>query len=59
MRATTRPLIAAMQTAGLQPSRPDGVFANNFKGTEALKGFVNNWRTNPAMNGARAPPFLG
>jgi uncharacterized protein (TIGR02246 family) len=23
---------------------PDGVFASNFKGTEALKGFVNTWR---------------
>jgi hypothetical protein len=22
---------------------PDGVFASNFKGTEALKGFVNSW----------------
>jgi uncharacterized protein (TIGR02246 family) len=31
---------------------PDGVFAGNFKGHDALVGFVNNWRTNPAMNGA-------
>jgi SnoaL-like domain len=30
----------------------DGVFANNFKGHDALVGFVNTWRTNPAMNGA-------
>jgi bifunctional aromatase (cyclase/dehydratase) len=29
----------------------DGVFANNFKGHDALVGFVKNWRTNPAMNG--------
>jgi bifunctional aromatase (cyclase/dehydratase) len=29
----------------------DGVFANNFKGHDALVGFVNTWRTNPAMNG--------
>jgi uncharacterized protein (TIGR02246 family) len=29
----------------------DGVFANNFKGREALQGFVKNWTTNPAMNG--------
>jgi uncharacterized protein (TIGR02246 family) len=36
---------------------PDGLFANNFKGTEALKGFVNNWRTNPAMNGAARRHF--
>jgi len=35
----------------------DGVFANNFKGTEALKGFANNWRTNPAMNGAARRHF--
>ena len=31
---------------------PDGVFAGNFKGHDALVGFVNTWRTNPAMNGA-------
>jgi uncharacterized protein (TIGR02246 family) len=30
----------------------DGVFANNFKGHDALVGFVNTWRSNPAMNGA-------
>ncbi len=36
---------------------PDGVFANNFKGTEALKGFASNWRTNPAMNGAARRHF--
>ena len=30
----------------------DGVFANNFKGHDALVGFVNTWRTNPAMNGS-------
>ncbi len=35
----------------------DGVFAGNFKGTEALKGFVNTWRTNPAMNGAARRHF--
>jgi bifunctional aromatase (cyclase/dehydratase) len=29
----------------------DGVFAGNFKGHDALVGFVNTWRTNPAMNG--------
>jgi hypothetical protein len=29
----------------------DGVFANNFKGREALKGFINTWRTSPQMNG--------
>ena len=29
----------------------DGVFAGNFKGYDALVGFVNTWRTNPAMNG--------
>ncbi len=36
---------------------PDGVFAGSFKGTEALKGFVNTWRTNPAMNGAARRHF--
>jgi uncharacterized protein (TIGR02246 family) len=36
---------------------PDGVFATNFKGTEALKGFANTWRTNPAMNGAARRHF--
>jgi uncharacterized protein (TIGR02246 family) len=35
----------------------DGVFANNFKGHEALKGFVSNWRSNPAMNGAARRHF--
>jgi bifunctional aromatase (cyclase/dehydratase) len=35
----------------------DGVFANNFKGKDALVGFVNNWRTNPAMNGAARRHF--
>ncbi|MEO6366801.1 MAG: nuclear transport factor 2 family protein [Steroidobacteraceae bacterium] len=35
----------------------DGVFAGDFKGTEALKGFVKTWRTNPAMNGAARRHF--
>jgi len=35
----------------------DGVFANNFKGHDALVGFVNTWRTNPAMNGAMRRHF--
>lgn len=35
----------------------DGVFAGNFKGRDALKGFVNNWRTNAAMNGAARRHF--
>lgn len=35
----------------------DGVFAGNFKGREALKGFVNNWRSSPAMNGAARRHF--
>lgn len=35
----------------------DGVFAGNFKGRDALKGFVNTWRTNPAMNGAARRHF--
>src|SRR5688572_822624 len=35
----------------------DGVFASNFKGREALKGFVNNWRTSPQMNGAARRHF--
>lgn len=35
----------------------DGVFAGNFKGHDALVGFVNNWRTNPAMNGAARRHF--
>lgn len=34
----------------------DGVFAGNFKGREALKGFVNNWR-GPQMNGAARRHF--
>ena len=33
---------------------PDGVFAGNFKGTEALKGFVNTWH---AGNGASQRHF--
>lgn len=33
----------------------DGVFAGNFKGHEALVGFVNNWRAN--MNGAARRHF--
>jgi len=33
----------------------DGVFAGNFKGHDALVGFVNNWRTN--MNGAARRHF--
>jgi uncharacterized protein (TIGR02246 family) len=35
----------------------DGVFANNFKGHDALVGFVNTWRTNPAMNGTMRRHF--
>ena len=35
----------------------DGVFANNFKGHDALVGFVNTWRSNPAMNGAMRRHF--
>ena len=35
----------------------DGVFAENFRGREALKGFVNTWRTNPGMNGAARRHF--
>jgi uncharacterized protein (TIGR02246 family) len=35
----------------------DGVFAGNFKGHDALVGFVNNWRANPAMNGAARRHF--
>lgn len=34
---------------------PDGVFAGNFKGHDALVGFVNNWRTN--MSGAARRHF--
>lgn len=33
----------------------DGVFAGNFKGHDALVGFVNNWRAN--MNGAARRHF--
>jgi ketosteroid isomerase-like protein len=35
----------------------DGVFASNFKGREALKGFENDWRTSPQMNGAARRHF--
>lgn len=35
----------------------DGVFAGNFRGREALKGFVNTWRTSPGMNGAARRHF--
>lgn len=35
----------------------DGVFAGNFRGTEALKGFVNTWRTSPQFNGAAQRHF--
>lgn len=35
----------------------DGVFAGNFRGRDALKGFANTWRTNPAMNGAARRHF--
>ena len=34
---------------------PNGVFAGNFKGHDALVGFVNNWRTN--MSGAARRHF--
>jgi len=34
---------------------PDGVFASNFKGHDALVGFVNNWRAN--MSGAARRHF--
>jgi bifunctional aromatase (cyclase/dehydratase) len=36
---------------------PDGVFANTFKGHDALVGFVNTWRSSPAMNGAMRRHF--
>jgi uncharacterized protein (TIGR02246 family) len=35
----------------------DGVFAKNFKGRDALKGFINTWRTSPQMNGAARRHF--
>jgi uncharacterized protein (TIGR02246 family) len=35
----------------------DGVFANNYRGREALKGFINTWRTSPQMNGAARRHF--
>src|SRR5690606_2498533 len=35
----------------------DGVLAGNFKGREALKGFVRDWHSNPQMNGAARRHF--
>lgn len=35
----------------------DGVFAGNYRGRDALKGFINTWRTSPQMNGAARRHF--